>query len=398
MAYAGTDITEVRIHFIKPVEAKFTINPVCINVPCSFKGGDAMKRKLTFLWICIVAVLASPFVMVGLLHAVTTPLDDIPGTPGGSYRWLDAADQAYGETYQSSYNYTQANVEVVYDALGSTLRGTLTAVNLKPNFAYQIKLAGNPGMDAEANERIGLAGRWWQEEWDGSTWTNGQNLNDKGDGSSPSPNDDAYSARRDIPDASSPSGLHYRFTGYLVPDYFITDENGNTTLEFEISSSFHVLWKTTQRTRTPSDGPLKTTTFDVDPLLSSAYDTRYDEAIVSIFGEWERLPVGGIFLQPGSYTAQIVLTEESFHGSGGSLSGNWAAAMAAGIQFCITNPSDFDIDGDTDGADLAVLATDFGRTDCDAGSSCNGDFDGDGEVDGKDLAVFAADFGQTDCP
>ena len=57
---------------------------------------------------------------------------------------------------------------------------------------------------------------------------------------------------------------------------------------------------------------------------------------------------------------------------------------------------DFDHDGDVDGSDLAVFATDFGRTDC--SDDCEGDFDNDNDVDGSDLAVFAADFGRTDCP
>ena len=59
---------------------------------------------------------------------------------------------------------------------------------------------------------------------------------------------------------------------------------------------------------------------------------------------------------------------------------------------------DFDNDGDVDGSDLAVFATDFGRTDCGAEDPCEGDFDKDGDVDGSDLAVVAADFGRTDCP
>ena len=51
-----------------------------------------------------------------------------------------------------------------------------------------------------------------------------------------------------------------------------------------------------------------------------------------------------------------------------------------------------------DGADLAIFASEFGRTDCNLTGDCEGDFDGDGDVDGSDLAVFAADFGRTDCP
>jgi hypothetical protein len=207
-----------------------------------------------------------------------------------------------------------------------------------------LKLAGNPDIDPDANERIGLAGRWWQEEWNGSAWVNGQNLNNKGDGSSPNPNDDLYFERRDIPDATRPTGLHYRYTGYLVFDYFITDENGNAAFSFEANSSYHVLWAMNDsdgndgkghKDRSSNDGPLKTSTFDPDPTLSPAYDTDYDAATVSIFGEWERLPVGGVFLQPGDYSADIFLTEESFHGSGGSLAGNWRPQWAPKYNFTL---------------------------------------------------------------
>ena len=56
---------------------------------------------------------------------------------------------------------------------------------------------------------------------------------------------------------------------------------------------------------------------------------------MSIFGEWERLPVDGIFLPEGDYGATLVLTEESFHGSGGTYAGFWAGAMSAWIEFSI---------------------------------------------------------------
>ena len=267
------------------------------------------------------------------LTAITISLEDIDSAttiPSGNFRWLDIADQPYSESFRNSYNYTQANVEVNYEIVVNRIRGTLIAVNLKPNFAYQLKLAGKPETDADANERIGLAGRWWQEEWDGTTWTNGHNLNNKGDGSSPNPNDAVYFANRNITDPTSPTGLQYRYIGYLVFDYFITDEDGNATLEFETNSSYHVLWKTIQRSRTASDGPPKTATFDADPSLSPAYDIDYNEATVSIFGEWERLPVGEIFPEiDNDFVAQMVLTEESFHSNGSPYPGSWAAAMSA---------------------------------------------------------------------
>jgi peptidoglycan/xylan/chitin deacetylase (PgdA/CDA1 family) len=277
-------------------------------------------------------------VSITVTGETTITLQDIdPGltSPTAIYRWLDIADQPYSENYRNSFNYMQANVQVTFSSSGRAFQGTLTASNLKPNFAYQLKLAGFPG--TPSNELIGLAGRWWQEEWNGATWTNGQNLNNKGDGSSPNPNDDIYLERRDITDPTSPTGLKYRYTGYLIFDYFITDEAGHAVLNFEANSSYHVLWKTSQRTRSSSDGPAKTSSFDAD--LSMAYDDTggddFSLQVVSIFGEWERLPAHGVYLQPGTYEAQIILTEESFHGSGGSFAGNWAAAVGGTIHFGI---------------------------------------------------------------
>jgi hypothetical protein len=265
-------------------------------------------------------------------HVGFVPVDPGLTSPSGTYRWLDVADQAYGIGYDNSYNYSQADVEVAYCTEGNKLQGLLKASNLKPNFAYQLKLVGTPG--TADNERIGLAGRWWQEEWTGTTWANGQNLNDKGDGSSPNPNDQTYLSRRYLQDSSSPTGYHYRYTGYLVFNYFITDSNGTTTLQFETGSCYHVIWKTTQRSNAPNDGLVETVTFDPAPS-QPAYDTDYPSNTVSIFGEWERLPMGQVNLQSGEYNCQIILTEESFHGSGGTLAGNWAGAVTTNIMFTI---------------------------------------------------------------
>ena len=258
-----------------------------------------------------------------------------PGTtsPGGVSRWRDAADYLYAEDYRSTYEYGDSNVVVDYDSIGPVLTGTLTASDLKPNFSYQLKLVGYS--DDPSNEQIGLTGRWWQEYWDGSKWTGGTNLNNKGDGSSPNPNDLVYFDRRDIADPTSPTGLHYRYTGYLVLDYFTTDQDGATTLSFEADSSYHVLWKTSQLSPGIDDGPLKSATFDPDPALHPAYDVDHPEATVGVFGEWERLPVGGVHLPDGPYLCQVMLTEESFHGSGGDYSGGWAAAVGGEIAFDI---------------------------------------------------------------
>jgi hypothetical protein len=280
---------------------------------------------------------------------------------------MDFADQIYAGSYQINYDYTQASVHINYYTNATTLHGTLTATNLKPNFTYQLKLVGNPSVDGTSNEGIGLSGRWWQEEWNGTYWVNGQNLNNKGDGTSPNPNDNVYYSRRDIPDLSSPTGLHYRYTAYRVFDYFITDPNGDVSMDFEADSSYHVVFKTTQANPV-GHGPVKTSTFDADPVWP-AYDIDYAEKTVSVFGEWERLPTGGVFFRAGSYQAQFQLTEESFHGSG--LAGGWAAAMGGEAVFTICL---FDLTGDLNGdckvdmLDFATMAKNW-LIDCNTNSS-----------------------------
>jgi len=283
--------------------------------------------------VCLTATIGYlPSAHANIGYANLVPVDPNLTAPSGTYRWLDVANQAYGTAYQHYNVYSHATVNVAYYTTGSSLSGTLTASNLKPNFAYQLKLVGTPG--TADNERIGLSGRWWQEEWNGTAWTNGQNLNNKGDGSSPNPNDQTYLNRCDVLNSSSSTGYQYRFTGYLVFDYFITDNNGAAAIQFETGSSYHVLWKTSQQSSTINDGPIKTTTFDPSPS-QPAYDNDYPSNTISIFGEWERLPPGQVNLQAGEYNCQIVLTEESFHGSGGSLAGNWAGVMTANLNFLI---------------------------------------------------------------
>ncbi len=123
---------------------------------------------------------------------------------------------------------------------------------------------------------------------------------------------------------------------FFMFDYFVTDPQGNITIPFETGSCYHVLWKTTQRVNTTEDGALLSTTFTAN-TSSPTYDTNYTEKTIELFGEWERLPIADVPLQPGAYTAQLVLTEESFHGDGEQYVGNWAAAMTTSISFIIEN-------------------------------------------------------------
>lgn len=268
----------------------------------------------------------------GLVPPADVAILRSPADGTGTFRWLDAADNEYALDFINAYRYSEASVVVQHWTAEGVLRLRVAGVGLKPNFAYQIKLAAAPERDCA--EPLGLTGRWWQRTWTGTEWDAGWNLNNKWDGTSPNPNDTAYFARRDVPDATSPTGRRHRFEPYLVLGYFITDDEGRVDTTVVARNSYHVLWKTSQRARTERDGPPATREIaPTDP--HPAYDTTPAPTTVSVFGEWERLPKDAVHLPNGDYAVQCVLTEESFHGSGGELGGFWATALEGDLQFRI---------------------------------------------------------------
>lgn len=277
-----------------------------------------------------------------MLCAVSLPLRALAGGraeltayTSGQWRWKDVAGNVYAPAYMDSYSYTQATVIVNYDTNATILGGTLVATNLKPNFAYQFKLSGFPETHSNANERLGFSGRWWRQEWLGTDWSTGWNLNSKGDGSFPNPNDTWYIDHKGDINTNSPTGRQYRFTGYRPFDYFITDSNGCATLSFAMRDAYHVLFGSWQGPPEADDGPMKLRTFDPVPD-DDAYDVDYGESTVGVYGEWERLPKGGVYIAPGDYTLDVLLTEESFHESG---IGGWWAHMGHGTaHFTIVLP------------------------------------------------------------
>jgi hypothetical protein len=133
---------------------------------------------------------------------------------------------------------------------------------------------------------------------------------------------------------------------------------------------------------------------------------------VNIFGEWERLPVGGVTPPPGDYEAEFVLTEESFHGGG--LAGGWAAAVGSMVTFTLVAlPGDFDGDRDVDLDDLdafercvtgPAVAYEPGALgpNCDLVADADGiisaDLDRDGDVDQSDFGTVQLHIGQIDSP
>ena len=232
---------------------------------------------------------------------------DVATWPDAPFRWRDIAGNLYATAYQDTYLYDDAAVTIIYESCqDSVFHGELQADNLKPNFAYQVKLVGKPegvwspdGDDA-TNERIGYAGRWWRM--------------------TPNPgnsNDADYEAHRDDPD--------YIYEGYLLFGFFVTDPLGSTDVGFASESSYHVLWWEHQRTRGACDSPVEWTS-----VIGHAGDPAYDEEIgpvdVGVYAEIERLCQGETRLAEGAYNCRFILTEESFHQSGEG-EGYWASVL-----------------------------------------------------------------------
>ena len=236
------------------------------------------------------------------------PAIDVTTWPDAPFRWKDIGTNTYAQAYQDSYLYSDAVVDLTYaPCQGLTFAGHLSAVNLKPNFAYQIKLVGKPvgiwgddGDDA-ANEMIGYTGRWWR------TQPNPGNSSDAD-----------YEANHDDP--------AYVFEGYLLFDFFLTDRFGAAEVDFALDSSYHVLWWEHQRTAGVCDSPPKWLT-----VTAAAADAAYDVDVVAteigVFAEIERLCTGTTTLPLGEYGCRLLLTEETFHQSGG-VEGYWASAMS----------------------------------------------------------------------
>ncbi|MBU0742027.1 hypothetical protein KJ554_06740 [bacterium] len=233
---------------------------------------------------------------------------DVTSWPPAPYRWRDIATNPYAQSYQGAYLYDDAAVAVTYTPCECiTFAGHLSAVDLKPNFAYQIKLVGKPtGLwgdegDDVANEMIGFTGRWWHKQPDAGN-----------------SNDADYIANHDDPD--------YIFEGYLLLDFFITNPDGTAEVDFAVDSSFHVLWWEHQRTPGACDSPVKRRTV-IGSATDPAYDTDVGPTDVGVYAEIERLCYGESTLPPGAYDCRLLLTEESFHQSGDG-DGYWASAMS----------------------------------------------------------------------
>jgi len=251
-------------------------------------------------------------------------------------RWRDAANTPYDTGQIASYDYASATVTFVYSDQGPSFGGAFTGSNLKPNFTYQVKLNGKPSYfwgpegDDLANERIGLAGRWWLNKVEKATGTvvGGWNSNDA-----------EYLAWK--AQGFTDGVYDYAYEGYLLFAYLVTDEHGQVVHDLTLDSSFHVLWKLAQRAPGPNDSAPTAHTFPVNET-SDWYASSQSDEVRSIYAEWEptRALPGELTLPFGTYAVRLFLTEESFHESAGSpSSGTWATVMTHDdVQFAIAAP------------------------------------------------------------
>jgi hypothetical protein len=247
------------------------------------------------------------------------PFDDNPNqTP----RWMDIADNLYSSGFQASYQYPANTVRLEYTTMETALQFAVKADPhaLKPNFCYQMKIEGPPqswsgegeGSDL-VNYQLGSNGRWWCD-----------------------------TCNRALSDAEVFSGEHngHQVKGYLYFDFLVTGPDGGVQQTSTANTSYHVTWRTSQRTPTANDGPVRTYTVVADPD-GWAYDRHRRSKTIGVYGEWEsgRALPGQVALAPGTYSGvQFRLTEESFH-SANPNGGNWRTVMVADMPSFVISDS-----------------------------------------------------------
>ncbi|HUT33424.1 MAG TPA: hypothetical protein VNE39_08105 [Planctomycetota bacterium] len=236
--------------------------------------------------------------------------------PEPKYRWLDCLGQPYSEAFRKSFAYKDAEVDVRFERRAPAFRGTISAQKLKPNFAYQIKLVGLPPSlwgrkgHAAANRAIGDVGRWWRPGKEGGN---------------------AYF----FGEETDKEGME----GYLVFGYFVTDAEGKAEVPFCLDSSYHVLWKVSQWAPNKEDS-VPTRHKVVAEAGCLGYDRSSPPGEFALYAEAQmgRPPIGQVRMPPGDYRCFLLLTEESFHDYINADGGDWAAALAALIEFAIVPP------------------------------------------------------------
>lgn len=236
---------------------------------------------------------------------LTPYTDGVNQTP----RWMDIADYLYASSFVGSFAHPANRVQLsFYDSGGLQFALSAPARALKPNFCYQMKIEGPAkpwtgdltGADF-VNWNLGHNGRWWNDT-DNIPLSDGDLAAHVGDS----------------------------IKGYLYFDFAFTNKDGSVSRTAPVKNSYHVTWKSTQRSRTANDGALRSCSVVV-ARDGWAYDRKQTTKTVKLYGEWEpgRPTPGTLTLPAGTYGGlEFRLTEESFH-STASKGGNWRTVMNA---------------------------------------------------------------------
>lgn len=247
----------------------------------------------------------------------------------GTYRWLDIADRPYSVTFRRLFRYTDRQVLVKYTRTdGETLRGELVAHGLKPNFAYQLKLEGQPTKPVPltaadlndprnwTNKQLAAVGRQWCVEC--------------------ATNVGGWATDTDVHEG-------HRVLGYLLFDFFVTDENGSARHEFAVAGSYHVLWRIAQYPPGAQDGSPRR--YHPVARVADGYARDAPPATVTLYleHEYDRPAPGKLRLPAGVYKCRLLLTEESFHSYGSpneeNAGGHWCHCLSdEKLRFTIRPP------------------------------------------------------------
>ena len=258
-------------------------------------------------------------------------------------RWRDITNTEYSAAFQKSFSYAAGSVRLTYNSAPKVpyFTGHLAARGLKPNFAYQLKLAGKPlygnrgtgtsdsyvAVDSRAasanpithtvaasgggtrpingddwtNQQLGYEGRWWDDTNPPST-----NL------------DDAYYV------ANYPAHTIY---GYIFLGDIITDAAGNADADIKANTSYHITWQDSQNGIKDTVAGTYIVQSPTAPYYG--YGAALPAQSVKLWYEYEAARTHTVQLRPGTYHCRLLLTEEAFHTAGGLNGGVWQTVLAS---------------------------------------------------------------------
>ena len=211
--------------------------------------------------------------------------------------------------------------------------GRIDATGLKPNFAYQMKLAGKPTRGSRgwgafghepSNERLGYAGRWWCGH---PIHASGTNF------------DDAHYLNEYL---HAPPGMEHDIYGYIYMGQFITDGRGEAHHTFFGDHPYHISWLSWQGSAnwTAWQGGAKDVLAFRPQVLGAplsngsgfyGYGSTAPSTSVTLFYENEPGRAQPLTLPPGRYNCRFLITEESFHNNVNSTpeGGYWKTVLAS---------------------------------------------------------------------